>query len=43
MLKIGEKDAILQPDKETFAIAPHIPCGLVTPQLLRTISDVAGK
>lgn len=43
MLKLGEKGAILQRDKETYAIAPHIPCGLVTPQLLRTIADVAEK
>jgi NAD(P)H-nitrite reductase large subunit len=43
MLKLGEKGAILQRDKETYAIAPHIPCGVVTPQLLRTIADVAEK
>ena len=43
MLKLGEKGAILQRDKETYAIAPHIPCGIVTPQLLRTIADVAEK
>ena len=43
MLKLGEKGAILQRDKETYAIAPHIPCGMVTPQLLRTIADVAEK
>jgi NAD(P)H-nitrite reductase large subunit len=43
MLKLGEKGAILQRDKETYAIAPHIPCGVVTPALLRTIADVAEK
>jgi NAD(P)H-nitrite reductase large subunit len=43
MLKLGEKGAILQRDKETYAIAPHIPCGVVTPELLRTIADVAEK
>ena len=43
MLKLGEKGAILQRDKETYAIAPHIPCGLVTPLLLRTLADVAEK
>ncbi len=43
MLKLGEKGAILQRDKETYAIAPHIPCGVVTPQLLRKIADVAEK
>ncbi len=43
MLKLGEKGAIIQRDKETYAIAPHIPCGLVTPDLLRKIADVAEK
>jgi len=43
MLKLGEKGAILQRDKETYAIAPHIPCGVVTPELLRRIADVADK
>ena len=41
MLKLGEKGAIPQRDKETYAIAPHIPCGVVTPDLLRKIADVA--
>ena len=43
MLKLGEKGAILQRDKKTYAIAPHIPCGLVTPDQLRKIADVAEK
>ena len=43
MLKLGEKGAILQRDKETYAIAPHIPGGLVSPALLRKIADVAEK
>lgn len=43
MLKLGEKGAIIQKDKETYAIAPHIPCGVVTPDLLRKIADVAEK
>jgi len=43
MLKLGEKGAIIQRDKETYAIAPHTPCGVVTPQLLRTLADVAEK
>ena len=43
MLKLGEKGAIIQRDKQTYAIAPHIPCGVVTPALLRTIADVAEK
>lgn len=43
MLKMGEKGAILQRDKETYAIAPHIPCGVVTPEMLRNVADVAEK
>jgi len=43
MLKLGEKGAILQRDKKTYAIAPHVPCGLVTPELLRRIADVAER
>ena len=43
MLKLGEKGAILQRDKQTYAIAPHIPCGLVTPGQLRKIADVTEK
>jgi len=43
MLKLGEKGAILQRDKTTYAIAPHIPCGVVTPALLRKLADVAEK
>ncbi len=43
MLKLGEKGAIPQRDNETYAIAPHIPCGLVTPELLRKIADVSEK
>ena len=43
MLRLGEKGAIPQRDKETYAIAPHIPCGLITPELLRRIADTAEK
>jgi len=43
MLKLGEKGAIPQRDGQTYAIAPHIPCGVVTPQLLRKLADVAEK
>jgi NAD(P)H-nitrite reductase large subunit len=43
MLKLGEKGTILQRDKETYAIAPHIACGITTPEQLRTIADVAEK
>ena len=43
MLKDGEKGAVLQRDKETFAIAPHVPCGVITKEQLRSIADVAEK
>ena len=35
--------AILQTDKKTYAIAPHIPAGVATPEILRKIADVAEK
>jgi hybrid cluster-associated redox disulfide protein len=35
--------AILQMDKKTFAIAPHISAGVATPDILRKIADVAEK
>jgi NAD(P)H-nitrite reductase large subunit len=43
MLKDGEKGVILQRDKQTYAIAPHIPCGLVTPELLERFAKIAKK
>lgn len=43
MLKLGEKGAIPQKDNQTYAVAPHIPCGVVTPELLRKIADAAEK
>jgi len=43
MLKLGEKGAIPQRDGETYGIAPHIPCGLLTPELMRRLADVAEK
>jgi NAD(P)H-nitrite reductase large subunit len=43
MLKLGEKGAILQRDKQTYAIAPHLPCGVATPETLRKLADVAEK
>jgi NAD(P)H-nitrite reductase large subunit len=43
MLKDGEKGAVLQIDRETYAVAPHIPCGIVTPELLRKLADAAEK
>ncbi|HII06533.1 MAG TPA: NAD(P)/FAD-dependent oxidoreductase [Methanotrichaceae archaeon] len=38
-----EKGAILQRDKETYAIAPHIPGGIIDPASLKRIADVAEK
>ncbi|MGM0770667.1 MAG: NAD(P)/FAD-dependent oxidoreductase [Halobacteriota archaeon] len=38
-----EKGAIIQRDKETFAIAPHIAGGIASPDLLRKIADVSEK
>ncbi len=39
-----DKGAILQRDKENFAIAPHIPGGIITDfNLLRKLADVAEK
>jgi NAD(P)H-nitrite reductase large subunit len=39
-----EKGAIMQRDKETYAIAPHIPGGIITDfNLLRRLADVAEK
>lgn len=45
MLKDGEKGVIRQRGKEnyTYAIAPHIPCGMVTPDQLRKLAHVAEK
>ncbi len=45
MLKDGEKGVIRQrgKDKVTYAIAPHIPCGMVTPDQLINLGNVARK
>lgn len=40
---IIEKGAILQRDKETYAIAPHIAGGIIDPSGLRRIAEVAEK
>jgi NAD(P)H-nitrite reductase large subunit len=40
---IVEKGAILQRDRETYAIAPHIPGGFTDTATLRKICDVADK
>jgi NAD(P)H-nitrite reductase large subunit len=43
MLKDGQKGVILQRDKKTYGIAPHLPCGLITPEILEKIASVARK
>ena len=43
MLRDGDKGVILQRDKQTYAVAPHIPCGVVKPETLRKLADVAEK
>ncbi len=43
MLQDGEKGVIIQRDKKTYAVAPHIPCGVVSPQTLRKLADVSEK
>ena len=37
MKDLLEKGAVLQRDKETYAIAPHIPAGLVTSDNLENL------
>ena len=37
------KRAILQRDKETYAIVPRIPMGVLTPDILEKLSEVARK
>ena len=43
MLKDGEKGVIRQrgADDPQYAIAPHLPCGLVSPDQLRKLAEVA--
>lgn len=43
MLQDGEKGVIIQRDKQTYAVAPHIPCGVVQPKTLRNLADAAEK
>lgn len=43
MLQDGEKGVVLQRDKKTYAIAPHTPCGVVSPEMLRQIADISEK
>lgn len=43
MLQDGDKGVVIQRDKQTYAVAPHIQCGVVTPDTLRKIADTAEK
>ncbi len=45
MLKDGEKGVIRQRGTEDikYAIAPHVPCGVIKPDQLRRLADVAEK
>ncbi|MGL5749116.1 MAG: NAD(P)/FAD-dependent oxidoreductase [Paraclostridium sp.] len=43
MKDLLEKGAVLQRDMETYAIAPHIPAGLITSDQLRKLADVADR
>lgn len=43
MLQDGEKGVIIQRDKQTYAVAPHLVCGVTDPATLRKIADVAER
>jgi NAD(P)H-nitrite reductase large subunit len=43
MLQDGDRGVILQRDRQTYAAAPHIPCGVVSGDTLRKLADVAEK
>jgi len=43
MLQDGDRGVIIQRDKQTYAVAPHIPCGVVSGDTLRKLADVAEK
>lgn len=43
MKDLLEKGAVMQRDGKTYAIAPHIPGGIVSSDTLRKIADVADK
>jgi NAD(P)H-nitrite reductase large subunit len=40
---LEEKGAILQIDKETYAIAPHVPGGFIDPDAFGQMVDIAEK
>lgn len=43
MKDLLDKGAVLQRDKKTYAIAPHVPAGLITSDQLRKLADVGDK
>ncbi|GAA0090783.1 NAD(P)/FAD-dependent oxidoreductase [Paraclostridium bifermentans] len=43
MKDLLDKGAVLQRDKKTYAIAPHVPAGLITSDQLRKLAYVADK
>nr|WP_278548128.1 NAD(P)/FAD-dependent oxidoreductase [Paraclostridium bifermentans] len=43
MKDLLDKGAVIQRDKKTYAIAPHVPAGLITSDQLRKLADVADK
>lgn len=43
MKDLLEKGAVIQRDLKTYAIAPHVPAGLITSDQLRKLADVADK
>jgi len=43
VIQDGDKGVIIQRDKQTYAVAPHIPCGVIKPETLRKLADVAEK
>lgn len=43
MKDLLEKGAVIQRDMKTYAIAPHVPAGLITSDQLRKLADVADK
>jgi NAD(P)H-nitrite reductase large subunit len=43
MILDGTKGAVIQRGFRTYGISPHLPCGTVTPDMLRRIADVADK
>jgi NAD(P)H-nitrite reductase large subunit len=43
MKDLLDKGAVLQRDKKTYAIAPHVPAGIISSEQLRKLADVADK